>query len=259
MSDRETLAIDRNRLAEIPDGTFHTCVTSPPYWGLRDYGLEPVEWPAVSYAPMAGLPEIEVPGCDPGCAHEWGEERILSVQSRPDYSHGKPLGTRGQQPTTKAQGFDASQGSWCSLCGGWRGSLGLEPDVSMFVGHIVAIWRELWRVLRDDGTSWVNFGDSYFGDSPTRKRSKEAFSREWDKSQTASRGGLRRSADGGRQIGAALHFGRPLGGVADLPRQMDHSLVSRFHLYRRPHRLAGLADGRQHGGAVIVGMRNVGH
>jgi len=28
----------RSRLAELPDGSVQTCVTSPPYWGLRDYG-----------------------------------------------------------------------------------------------------------------------------------------------------------------------------------------------------------------------------
>jgi len=33
----------------------------------------------------------------------------------------------------------------------------------MFVGHIVLVARELWRVLRDDGTFWLNFGDSYSG------------------------------------------------------------------------------------------------
>jgi DNA modification methylase len=41
-------------------------VTSPPYFGLRDYGLPPTDWPAISYAPMAGLPELDIPawrGC----------------------------------------------------------------------------------------------------------------------------------------------------------------------------------------------------
>lgn len=31
----------------------------------------------------------------------------------------------------------------------------------MFVAHIVLVYREVWRVLRNDGTAWVNFGDSY--------------------------------------------------------------------------------------------------
>ncbi|GAA0853519.1 hypothetical protein GCM10008915_74450 [Bifidobacterium pullorum subsp. gallinarum] len=46
--------------------SFNTCVTSPPYWGLRDYGLTPTYWPEVTYTPMPGLPPITVPewtGC----------------------------------------------------------------------------------------------------------------------------------------------------------------------------------------------------
>ena len=46
---------------------------------------------------------------------------------------------------------------------GWYGALGLEPEPAMFVEHIVAIFRECWRVLRKDGTLWLNLGDSYAG------------------------------------------------------------------------------------------------
>jgi DNA modification methylase len=45
----------------------------------------------------------------------------------------------------------------------WTGCLGLEPTVEMFIAHIVLIMREVWRVLRKDGTLWLNFGDTYFG------------------------------------------------------------------------------------------------
>lgn len=45
----------------------------------------------------------------------------------------------------------------------WFGCLGAEPDPLMFVAHIVHIMREGGRVLRDDGTLWLNFGDSYVG------------------------------------------------------------------------------------------------
>lgn len=45
----------------------------------------------------------------------------------------------------------------------WTGQLGLEPTPEMFVAHIVAVFREVWRVLRPDGTMFLNFGDSYFG------------------------------------------------------------------------------------------------
>lgn len=36
------------------------CVTSPPYHGLRDYGVPPTDWPDVSYSPMAGLPPMTI-------------------------------------------------------------------------------------------------------------------------------------------------------------------------------------------------------
>ena len=31
-------------LADMPGGSVHSCITSPPYWGLRDYKLEPQVW-----------------------------------------------------------------------------------------------------------------------------------------------------------------------------------------------------------------------
>jgi hypothetical protein len=46
-------------LRGLEPGGVHTTITSPPYWGLRDYGLPPVEWPTVTYRPMAGLPEVK--------------------------------------------------------------------------------------------------------------------------------------------------------------------------------------------------------
>ena len=48
-------------LGELPAGAAQCCVTSPPYWGLRDYGLQPTRWPSVRYAPMPGLPPVFVP------------------------------------------------------------------------------------------------------------------------------------------------------------------------------------------------------
>ncbi|WP_445667991.1 DNA methyltransferase [Paenibacillus sp. FSL H7-0716] len=85
--------------------SFHTCVTSPPYWGLRDYGIPPTDWPETTYTPMPGLLPVTVPA--------------------------------------------------------WTGCLGLEPTPEMFVAHCVAVFREVWRLLRKDGTLWLNYGDSY--------------------------------------------------------------------------------------------------
>ncbi|MHB1419312.1 MAG: DNA-methyltransferase [Bacillota bacterium] len=53
-------------LRELPDESVHCCITSPPYFGLRDYGLEPTHWPAVEYSAMAGLPPVLFPEWD-GC------------------------------------------------------------------------------------------------------------------------------------------------------------------------------------------------
>lgn len=70
-----------DRLRELPDDSVQTCVTSPPYWGLRDYGVE--------------------------------------------------------------------------------GQIGLEESFNDFIGRLTAVFREVRRVLRPDGTAWVNMGDTY--------------------------------------------------------------------------------------------------
>jgi DNA modification methylase len=72
-----------DRLRELPDESVHCCVTSPPYWGLRDYGV--------------------------------------------------------------------------------AGQIGLEPTPQEFVAKMVEVFSEVRRVLRSDGTCWVNLGDSYAG------------------------------------------------------------------------------------------------
>lgn len=94
-------------MKEFPDGIVQCVVTSPPYFGLRDYGLEPSEWREVVFQPAPGLPEMTIPAM--------------------------------------------------SCC------LGLEPTPLAFVGHMVEVFREVRRVLRDDGTVWLNLGDSYNG------------------------------------------------------------------------------------------------
>ena len=70
-------------LKQLPDNSINCCVTSPPYWGLRDYGVE--------------------------------------------------------------------------------GQLGLESTPEEYVAKMVEVFREVKRVLRDDGTLWLNLGDSYAG------------------------------------------------------------------------------------------------
>jgi len=73
----------REVLKTLPAESVHCCVTSPPYFGLRDYGVD--------------------------------------------------------------------------------GQMGLEPTPDEFVAALVGVFREVRRVLRDDGTVWLNLGDSYVG------------------------------------------------------------------------------------------------
>lgn len=42
-----------------------------------------------------------------------------------------------------------------------EGQIGLEPTLDQFLNHLVAIFSEIKRVLRDDGTLWLNIGDGY--------------------------------------------------------------------------------------------------
>ena len=81
MSVRIIVGDCREKLAELPGESVHCCVSSPPYWGLRDYGVE--------------------------------------------------------------------------------GQIGLEADFRTYIDELVAVFREVRRVLRSDGTLWLNLGDSY--------------------------------------------------------------------------------------------------
>ncbi len=92
-------------LGQVPDGVFQTCVTSPPYWGLRDYGIEPQMW-----------------GGDAGCEHKWGDE-IKRLQQGGGNSGAPP---EWQRPSRGAH-TGGSSGTFCLRCNAWRGSLGLEP------------------------------------------------------------------------------------------------------------------------------------
>jgi DNA modification methylase len=100
-------------LKTLEPESINCCVTSPPYYGLRDYGIPPTEWPEIEFYPMPGMPAIKIP----------------------------------------AQ----------------RCCLGLEKDPVSFIGHCVYVFRDVSRVLRDDGTLWLNLGDSYHGGGSTTK------------------------------------------------------------------------------------------
>ncbi len=82
VNNRNIIGDCRKVLKTMPEKSVQCCVTSPPYWGLRDYGVD--------------------------------------------------------------------------------GQLGLESTPEKFVSNLVEVFREVKRVLRDDGTLWLNLGDSYY-------------------------------------------------------------------------------------------------
>ena len=169
----------RNVLRALPAETIHCCVTSPPYWGQRNYGLPPTLW-----------------GGDEDCDHIWASSLGPSTKNATQgstetdkwpalvQSQGHP--TRGSRGISGTGGnlhprlADAGEGAgsgtagqFCSLCGTWRGALGLEPDIAMFVEHLVDIFAEVRRVLHPSGLVWVNLGDVHNARSSAKLKSKD--------------------------------------------------------------------------------------
>jgi DNA modification methylase len=131
----------RENLREIPDGVVDCCVTSPPYWGLRDYKTEPLIW-----------------GGRVGCEHEWSNvpprrKRKSTDVKDPESKQATNVGTQHELPVT----------NFCTNCGAWRGSLGLEPTPELYIEHMVEICREMRRTLKPWGVFWLNMGDSFNG------------------------------------------------------------------------------------------------
>ena len=136
-NDVSTLYRADAREIPLPDISVHCVVTSPPYWGLRDYGLG--QWQ----------------GGDAECGHK----RLAKDRQ-------KEHGLKDRLPGTAAYGGNAQE-AWpnntCGLCGAVNtpAGIGLEPTLGEWVQNVVEVMREVKRVLRDDGTCWLNLGDAY--------------------------------------------------------------------------------------------------
>ena len=118
-----------DRLKDLPDRSVQCVVTSPPYWGLRDYGT--AEWE----------------GGDSNCKHKPKFKKSVSATVGNDI---KDIG--------KIYYKDV-----CKDCGATRKDkqLGLEETPEEYVKNMVKVFREVKRVLRNDGTLWLNLGDCY--------------------------------------------------------------------------------------------------
>lgn len=126
-------------LKSLPPESIYCCVTSPPYWGLRDYGT--ARWE----------------GGDADCDHKKRNAR----------NDGNRIGVDGFAGSLNLDGH-ADMGAklykeQCRKCGARRidEQLGLERTPKEYVVHLVEVFREVRRVLRSNGTLWLNLGDSY--------------------------------------------------------------------------------------------------
>lgn len=115
-------------------------ITSPPYWSLRKYDI----------------PDVIFDGVE-GCEHEWGKDLP------PKIIRGSLTNKENMKEVFIHSIEDAhlKTGNFCQLCGAWRGQLGLEPTLDLYLKHLLEIMDECKGVLRDDGTMWVNIGDFY--------------------------------------------------------------------------------------------------
>lgn len=64
---------------------------------------------------------------------------------------------------------------FCVSCKAWQGQLGLEPTPDLFVENLVRIFREARRVLREDGSLWLNLGDSFMSHLAKNKENNGGF------------------------------------------------------------------------------------
>lgn len=120
----------------LEDKSVDCCVTSPPYFGLRDYQTSKWE------------------GGDKTCNH------VGMVTVNKSGGPGKQYSNKGSNLVTAGD---------CK-CGAIRidSQIGLERSPQEYVGKMVELFREVRRVVKDDGTIWIVIGDSYAGSGKGR-------------------------------------------------------------------------------------------
>jgi DNA modification methylase len=132
---------NRQTLASLPEQSIQTVITSPPYWGLRDYGT--ANWT----------------GGDESCEH------IKDPSKTKKFGNDEFNKNRPSREATKLPGYYYKD--LCENCGAIfeDNQIGLEQSPDDFIEQLCIVFDEVWRVLKDDGTIWVNLGDSYAGNN----------------------------------------------------------------------------------------------
>lgn len=137
-------------LRAMPARSVHTCVTSPPYWNLRDYGTGTWEGGSVE------CDHVEKVGSTSPTFHLLGNPSSREARDKADAS--RTLQYRKNCKKCGAMRTDMQLGAEPSPdCG----TLGKAQCGACFVCSMVSVFSELKRVLRDDGTCWLNLGDTF--------------------------------------------------------------------------------------------------
>ena len=142
-------------LKTFPDESIDMCITSPPYWGLRDYGTEGQIW-----------------GGDDECEHDFKS----STRKLHSGSWGEKDNALPHQKNATILNWEVEDKT-CGKCGAWKGELGLEPTPEMFISNLCDIFDEIKRVLRPHGSCYVNLGDSYCRNPGQQDQSGKQVSR----------------------------------------------------------------------------------
>ncbi len=132
-------------MKEMPSESIDMVMTSPPYWGLRDYGIE------------------QIFNGDEDCKHEWVEEKMTRQHENRNLITGTQEEAHKKRDTTFIKKYDDKKAGFCLKCEAWKGQLGLEPTPELYIEHLTEMFNEVKRVLKKEGTLWLNMGDTYGG------------------------------------------------------------------------------------------------
>ena len=125
-------------LKQLPSESIDCCITSPPFYRLRDYSTATWE------------------GGDRDCDHV-ANPKATKKFGNPEFNENRP-----SREETKTPGYYADI---CPKCGAVKvdHQVGIEPTVSEYIDKLQTIFLEVQRVLKPTGTCWVNLGDSFAG------------------------------------------------------------------------------------------------
>lgn len=127
---------------QLPKGSIRCIVTSPPYWNKRNYGTPHQIW-----------------GGKPDCQHEWNEHKKKMHNGRGDAQKSGKFSEQESIPDMVVSYAD------CMKCGAWKGELGQEKDYMVYISHLADVFDPLYHALADDGTCFINLGDSMTKDN----------------------------------------------------------------------------------------------